>query len=432
MCWCFNGSTEDAVRKFCIAVTSPFLDKCHGTERCVAEQIERLAHAYGYDVHLYSQQVEDIEGLRIWRNEAGDQRSAVSGRLVWHKIPHLPGPYIVNYLWWFVANHLWRWWDGRVKKLLYDLTYSPGINCLNADVISVHIVFAEFYRRVRSELGLLRNPLRSWPRLMHRRLYYQLIIILERLIYTRTSLPLAVVSHKTAHDLAHFYGRDGHLPVVYHGLDLARFHPDVRTRLRSEARRIVGLPAESFALLLIGNDWKKKGLPCLLEAAGQLGRSNLLVLVVGRDDRAPYQDLIARYKLKERVRFLPLRPDVEFYYAAADAYVGPSLEDAFALPPAEAMACGLPVIVSNRAGVSEIITDGVDGLIVRDPRDATALAELIDRLYESPKLRHRLGENAAKTARAYTWDRNAAEMHALFQDILRRSSQDNGHEKFRD
>ena len=49
---------------------------------------------------------------------------------------------------------------------------------------------------------------------------------------------------------------------------------------------------------------------------------------------------------------------------AADAYVGPSLEDAFALPPAEAMACGLPVIVSNQAGACEIITDGVDGIVL--------------------------------------------------------------------
>jgi len=48
--------------------------------------------------------------------------------------------------------------------------------------------------------------------------------------------------------------------------------------------------------------------------------------------------------LEGRVLFLPQRPDVEWYYAAADAYIGPSLEDSFALPPLEAMACGLSVI----------------------------------------------------------------------------------------
>ena len=68
-----------------------------------------------------------------------------------------------------------------------------------------------------------------------------------------------------------------------------------------------------------------------------------------------------------RVHFLPPRQDVEFYYAAADAYVGPSLEDTFALPPQEAMACGMPVIVSAENGTSEIITDGKDGLILGIP-----------------------------------------------------------------
>ena len=65
------------------------------------------------------------------------------------------------------------------------------------------------------------------------------------------------------------------------------------------------------------------------------------------------------------------------------------------MPPAEAMACGLPVIVSSAAGVSEIITDGTDGLILRDPKDATALSAMIRRLYEDEVFRTQLGERAA-------------------------------------
>ena len=79
--------------------------------------------------------------------------------------------------------------------------------------------------------------------------------------------------------------------------------------------------------------------------------------------------------------------DVEFYYAAADAYVGPSLEDTFALPAAEAMACGLPVIISARAGASDIVHDGVDALVLNDPKDAAALATMIRRLYADEPFR---------------------------------------------
>ena len=86
------------------------------------------------------------------------------------------------------------------------------------------------------------------------------------------------------------------------------------------------------------------------------------------------------------------------------------------MPPAEAMACGLPVIVSSAAaGVSEIITDGVDGLILSDPKDATALSAMIRRLYEDEAIRTRLGERAAVTTQKYTWERNGQELAAILE-----------------
>jgi UDP-glucose:(heptosyl)LPS alpha-1,3-glucosyltransferase len=236
-------------------------------------------------------------------------------------------------------------------------------------------------------------------------------------------LPLAVVSRKVAADLGRLYDRKNHLCLVYNGVDLERFRPTRRLPLREAARRELNLTEESFAVLLVGNDWANKGLSCLLEAVARLRRPNLRVLVVGRDSRVPYEGQISRLGLDGYVSFLPLRPDVEFYYAAADAYAGPSLEDSFGLPSAEAMACGLPVIVSRQAGVSELVTHDVDGLVLEDPTDAAALAQLIRCLYTDAGLRRRLGENAARTAQQLTWERNAAEMRALFERAMRHSVQ---------
>ena len=168
-------------------------------------------------------------------------------------------------------------------------------------------------------------------------------------------------------------------------------------------------------LLLIGNGWKNKGLPSLLDSAGLLRDSRLMVLVAGHDNPAPYKALIERHHLTGRVQFLPPRPDVEFFYAAADAYVGPSLEDAFAQPPAEAMACGLPVITSRNNGGAEMISHDSDGLILEDPEDVRTLAEWIRRLLDDSDFRCSLAENAARTARKFTWENNAAEMKAVFE-----------------
>ena len=123
-----------------------------------------------------------------------------------------------------------------------------------------------------------------------------------------------------------------------------------------------------------------------------------------------------------RVKFVPPRKDVEFYYAAADAYAGPSLEDTFAQPPAESMACGLPVIVSSANGTSEIITHEVDGLILPDPTDSIALAAMIRRLYHDEVFRNQLASKAAATALEYTWERNGRELVEIFREILRRKA----------
>ncbi len=194
-------------------------------------------------------------------------------------------------------------------------------------------------------------------------------------------------------------------------------------RRRSSSRATLRIDDEEFVILLIGNDWKKKGLPCLLAAAARLADCRLQILVVGQDTLPPYQDMIHSLGLDGRVTFLPLRSDVEFYYAAADVYAGPSLEDAFALPPAEAMACGLPTITTRMAGASEIITRGEDGLILEDPTDAQTLSEWLQRLSKDPDWRNRMGEAASRTAAKYTWARNASEMRVVFDRAIAHNSQ---------
>ncbi len=384
-----------------IAVVTPFLDKQHGTERCVAEQIERLAD--DYEIHLYSTGVQDVDLSKI----------------IWHRVPRVPGPHLFAYCWWVIANHLCRWWDARFRGLAPAMVYSPGINCFDADVISVHVVFAGLRRVIVNGPDLPPSTLRTLLRLLHRRVYYRLVVTLEGWAYARPRVTLVAVSHKTAKDLQSWYGCTHEVPVVYHGLDADQFNPGIRMELRPRARRELGLPGSVFAALLVGNDWTNKGLGCLLDAVARIGRSDLRTLVVGEDDPCRFGTLAGQKGLAGQVLFLPPRADVQYYYAAADACVAPSLYDAFSLPPAEAMACGLPTIVSRQAGVSEVITHGRDGLILEDPSNADELARLIRTLLEDPELRTQLGEQAAHTARQYTWSRNTEEMKLVFEGVRR-------------
>ncbi len=248
-------------------------------------------------------------------------------------------------------------------------------------------------------------------------------------MYQHPRAQLILIASKTQDDLDRFYGPHEPLPVVYMGIDHATFNPQSRQSRRAEARRELGIADDRFVFLLVGNDWRKKGIFALLEAMPILSDLPVQLLVAGSDESHSYQKLIPESKLEDRVRFLPSRKDVAFYYAAADAYVGPSIEDTFAQPPAEAMACGLPVITTVTNGTAEIMTNNADGILLRDPTDAKALAASHAPSLHQSRLSRSLGEAAARTAKQYTWDENGQQFRQIFAKILTRKQKSEKHRR---
>jgi glycosyltransferase involved in cell wall biosynthesis len=365
-------------------------------------------------VHIYAQRIEDLRN--VIRYQAGEP--AQPGMLVWHKVPSIPGPHLLQYIFWFFANSLQRRRDGKHRDLKYDLVYSPGINAANADAIAAHIVFHEFYQQVRPQLSFGKTALSDWPRLAHRRLYYRLIMSLEKRIYTGSKVSLAAVSALLAGKMEKYFQRQN-VHVIRHGVDTDELSVEKRLERRSSAREHFELRAEDFTFLLIGNDWKIKGLDALLGALRELRELPWKLLVVGSDARDPYKKTLSESGMQDRVSFLPPSRDVMQFYAAADAYVGPSLEDSYGLPVLEAMACGLPVVVSSRAGVSEIIRDGKSGVILRDPENVQEIAGVLRELMSNPAFCRTLGEEAAHTALEHGWDRNAQATWDWLSEVAR-------------
>jgi len=287
----------------------------------------------------------------------------------------------------------------------------PRINCLDANAITVHIVFHEFYARVRKELALFKVPVSSWPITLHRRLYYKLIMALERRIYTDPKVRLAAVSRRVATQLQRHFGRTD-VAVISNAVDAARFNSDIRIARRSVSRQSLKLDDRDLVLLLIGNDRKNKGLGQLLCSLAAITDIPIQLLVVGKDDPGLYRAALRELRLQQCVRFLAPSADVLFFYAAADAYVAPSLEESFGLPIMEAMACGLPVIeviASVQAGASENIVDGETGYLLRDPLNDLELTELIRRIADDRLEAERIGIAAAKYIKeACRWDDNVS------------------------
>src|SRR6267378_6678896 len=99
-----------------LAVVSPFVDRRHGTERALAELLERLARKEHCEIHLYAQRVEDLA-----LDQPGVTHTQESGLIIWHKVPSIPGPHLLQFLAWLFLNSIRRAWDRWVHGLRFDL-----------------------------------------------------------------------------------------------------------------------------------------------------------------------------------------------------------------------------------------------------------------------------------------------------------------------
>lgn len=179
------------------------------------------------------------------------------------------------------------------------------------------------------------------------------------------------------------------IQVVPLGVDSNHFKPQKRVD-------------DKFRVLFVGNGTLIKGVPYLLDAWKRLSLKNAELIICGVQNRK----ILARYK-KDVDFKAPGFVEAINYYKKASIFVLPSLSDAFSRAVLEAMACGLPVIISDGVGAMDIITNGEEGFVV-PVKDVNALSERINYLYCNQEQIVDMGRNARKTAKKYTWERYGA------------------------
>jgi len=235
----------------------------------------------------------------------------------------------------------------------------------------------------RAGEGCHRGYLASGERPRARGLYHRIVLALERRVFACTPHVVAI-AEAGRREIEALYGvPPGRLAVVYNGVDLERFHPQNRARDRDIARAEAGLPPRAFTILFVGSGFARKGLATAIEAFAALGDRASRFVVLGKGDARSYRSAAARLGVDERIAWLGARADPERWYAAADIVVLPSRYEPFGNVHLEALAAGLPVVASARAGGAEVIADGINGAIV-DPTDAGAITAALERLRERP------------------------------------------------
>ena len=181
------------------------------------------------------------------------------------------------------------------------------------------------------------------------------------------------------------------LVTIYKGHDL-----DWYTDAPGELREF-GIPPEAFVIGCVANIRPRKGIEVLVDAMAELPEDwRVHLLLVGHMD-APYLDKrIAGSPVADRIHKIGFRVDAPSLSAACDVFVLPSIRrEGLARALIEAMAYGVPPIVTDCGGSPELVVNGVSGFVV-PVRDSGAISEAIRRLHENPALRTRIGRAARR------------------------------------
>ena len=208
--------------------------------------------------------------------------------------------------------------------------------------------------------------------------------------------------------------------VVHNGVDVARLR---QHRPRAEVRRELGLPEGVPVVGLVArlDHWGKGHREFLTALATLKEHYPVEALIIGGGRReAEMRQLAGEMGLAGRVHFLGQRPDIPDLLSALDLSVLPSHSEGVSLALLEAMAAGLPVIATAVGGLPEVVTDGVNGLLI-PPQDPEALAQALARLLEDPALAKELGENARQHVEAhFSLERLGREINEIYGELIKR------------
>jgi phosphatidylinositol alpha-mannosyltransferase len=226
-----------------------------------------------------------------------------------------------------------------------------------------------------------------------------------RRMFNRLSARIAV-SEAAAWTGKRWFG--GEYTIIPNGVDVEASPVELKT------------PGKELKILFIGRPEERKGLPVLLTAFNALVEhvpSRLTVIGAEEDDVKRWltdPELMRSIDVRGRVSQEELWAELH----AADLLCAPSLSgESFGMILTEAFAAGTPVIASGIAGYSDVVTDGVDGLLV-PPGDPQRLAEELQRVFHEPQRLAAMGAAARHSAKRYAWPRIADQVETVYERAI--------------
>jgi UDP-glucose:(heptosyl)LPS alpha-1,3-glucosyltransferase len=361
-----------------------------GAERYLSRLIAELARE-GHEIHIFA---------RRWDTGSGE-----NGKLILHRVP------TVNAF-------------SFLEVLSFALFASALVRRENFDVIHSfdRTLHQDIYRAgdgCHREWLIQRKKIEPWIKSLSHSLnpMHRSILSLEKRLFRSSRLKMIIAnSRRGKEEIIHHYGVPGtKIRVIYNGVDLTHFNPETVISYRRAIREDWGIGKQDRLLLFVGSGYARKGLKFILSSLPRLEK-NVKLLVVGKDRMGPYQAMAEKLHITGRVHFLGPQKDVENFYAAGDLFVLPSIYEPCSNACLEALACGLPVVTSKMNGVSEMIREGKNGLIIENPENPSEMVEI---LHQALMNWGRLDERRAirNISSLVDLESNVEEMIRIYRDL---------------
>ena len=369
-----------------VAVVIPKYGLVGGAEGFVYALTERLAMRNEFEIHVFANR---------WRQGKAP--------VLFHKVPILVFPRFLKQISfaWFVNRQIQR---GR-----YDLIHSHD-RIFRMNLFSMHGIPHEIWiRRMRNKRPSLFDRGMAW---------------VERKGLTGPPVPKVLpVSSLVKSELQRRYPElESHVEVIHPGVSLSRFSRMDPKACRREIRKRHNIKPEDLVILFVGMNFEIKRLGLVIEGISKLPKGgdgpDVKLLVVGKGKEAVYLAMAREYGVAEQVIFAGVTREVEKYYFAGDVFAMPSVYDTFGMAVLEAMAAGLPVVISRTVGAGDLVRNGIEGFVLKDPPSPAEFSEKIAFL-SNPENRRKMGEHARKQGQLHDWDRVADQVAAHYMRIFK-------------
>jgi UDP-glucose:(heptosyl)LPS alpha-1,3-glucosyltransferase len=352
-----------------------------GHSRYVAELASRFKK--NHEVHVFANKWDEPDPIGI----------------KFHKVPALSNRELLKVLT-FVLPATW------LASRNFDIIHSQGLCGLRHDVTTAHFIQSVWLRELKERGQKPSNFIWLWK---------YLVSPLERYaLGPKCSKRVIAISKKNIKDLKNEYKIGNNVDLIYHGVDLEKFHPKKHQIYRKIVRQELNIPNNAFVALFAGN--LQKGAAAAIRAIANV-KNAYLVLVSGSENSKEKQ-ITQDLQIQNQIIWIPKSNQIEKYFLAVDCFVFPTVYEPFGMVISEAMASGLPVITSREAGAADLIRHGETGFLVDEPWNYHKIGQHIDWLMNNRESAKMIGQLARKAIEPFTWDKCAQDTLACYQMIL--------------